>query len=169
MPSIVVAVIFGGRYMFWTFLITMVVADFVCTIAFSLLLVAIMSPLALLARQERAAVAVALVVVILAGVLQIYFWGLWAAFCSAIAVKYSALPGVSYHWVYYVIGFLSCTAPLSYLARQEVAVAENAAEANNTRRGTSVYSAIAIVAFVLFCIWPTLYSWPYSWALRYIV
>ena len=155
--------------MFWKFIITMIVADFVCTIAFSLLVVAIMSPLLLAARKERAAIPVAVVVAILGGALQIYFWGLWAAFCCATAAKFSALPEVSYHWVYYVIAFMCCTAPLGYLASQEVAAAENAAEANNTRRGTSMYGAIAIGAFILFCIWPNLYSWPYSWALAYLV
>jgi hypothetical protein len=157
--------------MFWRFLFTLFVADIICTLAFAVLITALLAPLLLVARKESMALvaAVGILVAVVAGASQIYFWGLWAAFCSATAAKYSAMPEISQHWVYYLVAFMACTAPLSYLASQEVAAAQNSAEANNTRRGTAMYGVIAIVAFIAFSVWPNLYSWPYSWALAHIV
>ena len=157
--------------MFWKFLIIMIAADFLCFIIFAFLVTALLAPLALVGRKNSVALitAVAIPQIILAGVVQIYFWGLWAAFCSAMAAKYSVMPEISHHWVYYVVAFLCCTAPITYMESREIAAAENASEASSTRRGTSVYRAIAIAAFVVFSIWPSLYSWPYSWVLTHIV
>jgi hypothetical protein len=155
--------------MFWRFLLKMFIADFACMFVFAFALMAVLAPFALVARQESPAKILVIPMAVIAGAFQVYFWGLWAAFCSATAAKYSAMAEVSHHWLYYVAGFMFCTGPLGYMAHKETQMAQSYDEVRGIQRGTSLYSLIAVVAFIVFCIRPSLHAWPYSWALRFVV
>ncbi len=155
--------------MFLKFVVTMAIADFVCILVFSLVMVAVFAPFMLIARNESALKVAAVPMTVIGGSLQVYFWGLWGAYCAGAAIKFSAMPVVSHHWVYYVIAFMFCTAPLGYLASREIGTAQDSGEARSIQRGSSIFGTIAIVAFILFCIWPNLTARPYSWALAHVL
>ena len=154
--------------MFWKFLLKMSVADLLCVYVFAFALVVVLAPLLLIARKESRTKFAGPPLVVVAAAFQIYFWGLWAAFCSATAAKYQQCRK-SLSWLYYLAAFAFCTAPLAYLAHKETMMAQSSAEVSNTERGTALYSLLAIAAFLVFSVWPSLYSWAYSWALGFVV
>jgi hypothetical protein len=155
--------------MFWIFLLKLFVADWICVLVFAIGLMVVLAPFALVARKESAVAIVGIPMLVVAIAFQAYFWGLWAAFCSATAVKHSAMPEVSHHWLYYVIGFGFCVAPLGWLASKERMMSQTTEDARAVERGASQYSLIAIVAFIVFSVWPSLSEWPYSWILQFVV
>jgi len=79
-------------------------------------------------------------------------WG-WAAYVSILTHSWSALPGVTQHWIYYILGFLGCVAPLSAMASEE----------NNS--GSVIHINLAALAFIIFCIWPVAIFSLYGWIL----
>lgn len=155
--------------MFWMFLLKLFVADWICVLLFAIGLMVVLAPFALVARKESGTTIAAIPMLVVAVAFQAYFWGLWGGFCSATAIKHSAMPDVSHHWLYYVVGFGFCTAPLSWMASKERMMSQTAEEARGVERGASQYSLIAIAAFIVFSIWPSLSEWPYSWILRFVV
>ena len=78
----------------------------------------------------------------------------WAAWGASLTVHYSQLPDVAHHWLYYVVGGCLCLGALASMEDAE----------NN-----SPHSLFAMIAFIIFCIWPPLMQWPYGWALDRIV
>ena len=78
----------------------------------------------------------------------------WAAWGASLTVHYSQLPDVAHHWLYYVVGGCLCLGALASMEDAE----------NN-----SPHSLFAMIAFIIFCIWPSLMQWPYGWFLNRIV
>ena len=77
-------------------------------------------------------------------------WG-WAAYISYLAHIWSARPEVAQHWLYYVVAFFGCTAPLSSMAAGE----------NNS--GSAIHILLTSIAFVVFCVWPAAALALYGW------
>jgi len=94
---------------------------------------------------------------------QIYFWGLWAAYCAALVVSRTALPEVTHKSLYYLVAVLSLLAPLGYMMSQEQ-IGASQREAQRIASGTMLYSSIVIAAFGVFVFWPGLMRVPYGWA-----
>ncbi|MBI3417842.1 MAG: hypothetical protein HY043_21325 [Verrucomicrobia bacterium] len=155
--------------MYWKYFLKFMLADFLCTIVFTFVVVTTLVPLAFGAKVQTAGKILAVPVIVVSGAAQIYFWGFWAAFCSGFAAKYSAMPTVSHRWLYYVTAFFFCTAPLGWLSLEETQVAQSSQERRGIERGTTLYSLVAIAAFLVFCFWPALVEWPYAWALSHIL
>jgi hypothetical protein len=155
--------------MFWHFILRMVIADFVCLFIFGLALMAVLAPFALVSRKASPSRVLVIAMAVTGGAFQVYFWGLWAAFCSATAARYSAMPGVSHHWLYYIAGFMFCSGPLSYIQLKDTQSAQSRDEVSEIDHYTAFYSWIALVAYIVFCIRPASYTWLYSCALRSVV
>ena len=100
---------------------------------------------------------------------QFYYWGLWSAYCSLLTLEYVATPGTSFHWLYYITGFGSCLTPLAYLTSAESRTKESSEEVQGLMNGSILYTGLAIVAYIIFCVWPQLSFYPYAWFLRHII
>jgi hypothetical protein len=146
----------------------MLVAEGVCIFtSFVFTFISIFLRVAFTTSKESVIKVAVLPSVVVAGALQLYFWGLWAAFCSASSAKFSAAPEVSHHWLYYIAAFIYCTAPCTVISKAYMGF--HSAEARDIQRRVALYNLIAATAFIIFCVWPSLYAWPYSWALGFVV
>jgi len=149
--------------MFWGFLLRLLIGDFLVPIVFSFMIVPLLGLLALTNRGKPNLSLLGYPVLALLLLAQLYFWGMWAAYCAALAVVRASHPDVTHSWLYYVVAFLCVTAPIGYLSSQEQASGTSAQEARGIQRGSTLYGAFAIVAFLAFSLWPGLMATPYSW------
>ena len=102
--------------------------------------------------------------IFIANVGQAYFWILWAAYCAFTILFYKDSPSVFHNWLYYVTGFFTVTGPIGWLSHKEKQTATSKDELQKIQGGTFYYSLIAIVAFIVFCIWTNLLNYKYiSW------
>src|SRR5262245_9937381 len=119
--------------MFWRFFIKLLVANFLVVLIFSfVLVVGVVLPFGLaLAATEKHPILkrlLALPLTTIPGVLQLYFWGGWSAFCVALAHKYTSAQMSSWHWVYWLVALASCISPLAWLTQQESIGAKSSSE-----------------------------------------
>lgn len=135
---------------------------------FSLVVVALAAPLALFSRSRNPPKALVVPFFALLAGGQVYFWGLWAAFCVAATYHYTTKPEVTWNWLYWAAGFVWCASLIGYLSHNEQLMSESTAEAAGVQKGTMFYSLIALAAYVAFAIWPRLMIWPYGWFLHLV-
>jgi hypothetical protein len=102
-------------------------------------------------------------------VTQVWFWTLWAAYCDRVAATRVSQPVVTHAWVYYLIAFTFVVSPLAYLSTRERELATSASEVRSIDGGTSLYQWLAIVAYVVFAVWPGFVPGPYLDTLAVLV
>lgn len=156
--------------MFWGFFFRLLVGSVLAPFAFAFMLMPFIGIMALTVRRGTSKLSPlaypAFTVALLA---QLYFWGMWAAYCAALAVVRASHPDVTHTWLYYVVAFLFVTAPIGYLASKEQSSVASAQEGRGIQRGSTLYSAFAILAFLAFSFWPALMTTPYGWFIRLTV
>ncbi|MGH2524665.1 MAG: hypothetical protein ACRDH2_19330 [Anaerolineales bacterium] len=82
--------------MFWGFFFRLLVGSVLAPIAFGFMLMPIIGLMALTVRGSRPKLSpVAYLVFALALLAQLYFWGMWAAYCAALAIVGASNPDVS--------------------------------------------------------------------------
>jgi hypothetical protein len=156
--------------MFWGFIFRLLVGSFLAPIAFAFMLTPFMGLMALTARGSRPRLSsVAYPVLAISFLAQTYFWGMWAAYCAALTIVRVSHPSVTHTWLYYTVTFLFVTAPIGYLASKEQASAASAEEGCGINRGSTLYSTLAILAFLAFMLWPALMAKPYGWLIGLVV
>lgn len=153
---------------FILFNISLLLAGFGALFVFSVGLMACLAPIGLFAKWGRPPKAVVLPLMGIAAIYQVYFWGLWSAFCVAMTLSYTQKPEVTWDWAYWTAGFMECTSLIGWLAHKERQSSESLGEVRNIQRGTMIYSLIAIVAFGVFAFFPSLMSAPYGRVLKAI-
>ena len=97
---------------------------------------------------------------------QMYYWGVWSAFCSSSAALW-AINGGSV-WLYYPLGFIFCGCVAALFASK---AGEDSGDFEQYRIITRVGPTITIFAmltYVLFALMPYLMSPLYSWFLDLI-
>jgi hypothetical protein len=156
----------------WDFVIRLLIGAFVAPIAFSFMLVPLASLLALTMRGAGAQPSPFRTYPIFALLFlaQMYFWGLWAAYCASLAVTRVAFDAdAGFRWLYYAVAFLFVMAPLGYLTSMERSSARSSGEARHVQWGAGLYSSLTIIAFVAFAVLPRLmnlipaYGWVVLW------
>ena len=147
--------------------IILLLSGFPAIFLFSLGLMACFAPLALFAKMAKPPVIILVPVTILAGAFQVYFWGLWSAYCVAITYKFTLRPEVTRHWIYFVTGFFNSSSLISWLSYKE-REGESYQRQREIQTGTMYYAAVAWVAFIVFSIWPTLITPTYGWVMNYL-
>jgi hypothetical protein len=80
----------------------------------------------------------------------------WVANCVALVRSCAYSEGVEYRFLYFITGYFLCMSPLQYMARYD--------PQNDAGCGAMV---IPTIAYVLFCLWPSLYLSAYGWAFPY--
>lgn len=144
----------------------LVVSGFIAVLIFSIGLMVLVSPLSLFAKSNNPPKMIVFPLMGIAGIYQIYFWGLWSAFCVAVAIKYTQKPDVTWDWLYWVTGFMWCTSLIGWLAHKERQGSQSLDETQGIKKGTTFYSLIAVVAFIVFAFVPSFIVLPYGWALK---
>lgn len=154
---------------YWRMLLRFIISDFISIFIFSWFVIALMLPLApigLLGDKLNSgfATVISIPLIVIAGIGQAYFWILWASYCTQTVQIFIASPTVTHSWIYYVTGFFSVTGPIGYLSSKESQSASSYEEQKRIKTGTVYYSLIAVVAFIVFCVWTDLLSSKYlSW------
>lgn len=144
--------------------LVLLVAVFPAILLFSLGVSVFLAPFALFKSPAGPPKTVLFPLVGLMGLFQIYFWGLWAAFCVAVTYRYANNPEVTSGWLYFVFGFFWSTSLIGWLNFKELRARPQ--EARGIERGTMLYSLVVVGAYIVFAIWPTLILTPYGWALE---
>ena len=150
---------------FVTYNLILLAASLPALFIFSVGVMGLLSPLSFFRNPERLSKAMSLPILGLAGIYQIYFWGLWSAFIVALTYKHTIGPEVTWDWMYFVSGFAWCTALIGWLSHKERQSSESLKEDRGIVSGTFMYSTVALVAYVVFAIWPHLMLAPFGWAI----
>ena len=144
----------------------LLVSGFVTVLIFSIGFIVLASPLALFAKLNNPPKMILFPLMSITGIYQIYFWGLWSAYCVVVAIKFTQKPEVTWDWLYWVTGFMWCTSLIGWLAHKEMQGSQSLDETQEIQKGTAFYSVIAVVAFIVFAFFPSLIVLPYSWVLK---
>lgn len=139
------------------FLLILVVSSFIATFAFSLLLMLVVGLLAVAARMR----VLAYPALGASFAAQAYFWGIWAAYCSVMAARWAT--DATFPSLYYLVALGACTSPISWMSHKEMATARSAGEVVGIQRGSTLYGLIAVVAYIVFSIWPATRQTVYGW------
>jgi hypothetical protein len=150
---------------FILFNVILLFAGFLAVLIFSVGLMVCLAPMAPFAKSENPPKAFVFPLIGIAGIYQVYFWGFWSAFCVAMTIRFTQKPEVTWDWLYWITGFMECTSLIGWLAHKERQGSRSLAEVGGIQRGTTLYSLIAIVAFLVFAFAPSLMLRPYGWAL----
>jgi len=100
---------------------------------------------------------------------QVYVWLGWAAYCSALALRYVSNPMVDSTLGYYATAFLAANVPIAFLALKESAVVDSNEERNRVRGGTVLYHVITVIGFLTFSLTPQLMLGPYGWVVDNVI
>jgi hypothetical protein len=151
---------------FIIFNVILLFGGFLAVLIFSIGLMACIAPMALFAKSDSPPKIVRLSFLGIAGIYQIYFWGFWSAFCVTMTIKFTNKPEVTWDWLYWITGFMWCISVIGWLAHKEKQSSQSFEEARGIQKGTTLYSFIAIIAFLAFSFFPSLILPPYGWALK---
>lgn len=151
---------------FILFNVLLLTAGFLALLIFSAGVMACLAPLALISKSEHPPRVLVFPVMGIAGIFQIYFWGLWAALCVALTINFTQKPEVTWDWLYWIAGFMESTSLIGWLAHTEQQSSRSLEEVHGVQKGTMLYSLVAIVAFLFFAFNPPLMELPYGWALK---
>jgi hypothetical protein len=152
--------------MFWGFAIKLLIGSFVTPFIFSLILMPVMGLVILATKGEKTNKIVLYFFLAIALIVQVYFWGLWASYCSIITLDYTShLSAIK--WLYYILGLLFCIAPIGYMASKERGMSTSIEEIRSNDKNANLYSFVAILFYVLFLIFPFLMNIPYGWFIQF--
>ena len=148
--------------MYWRFLLGLFLVSLVFPFIYSFLVLPVLAlAIGSAAAKERSATrhTLASPLLVAAFIGQLYILCGWAAYVAARTLVTTSREAVTQDWIYYVTAFFLLLGPLSYMASKEP-------EGGST--GTVIHTLAAGLAFLLFCIWPSLMAIPYGWFLRWI-
>lgn len=100
---------------------------------------------------------------LISGAFQIYFWGLWAAFCVSVTYKYTTRTDVTLDWIYFLVGFFNSSLIIVSLNSKEQRTYHNKIR-KKIQQSSGYYSVIAWIAFLLFSFRPSFITPVYGWA-----
>jgi len=148
------------------FNVILLFAGFLAVLIFSIGFMACLAPMALLTKSKKPSYLVTFLLFGIVGIYQIYFWGLWSAFCVAMTIRFIHKPDVNWVWLYWISGFFWCISLIGWLVHKETQLSESTEEVRSVQKGATLYSLINIVAFLVFAFAPSLMIHPYGWAIK---
>jgi|SRR5882762_4352393 len=92
---------------------------------------------------------------------QIYVLLAWCLFALQLTRLYSTRPTVEHHWLYYIIGFMGCLSPVSFMMSFE-----SPDNAVTEFKQTAIF-LLASAGFIGFALVPWL-ALPWVWILRFV-
>lgn len=151
---------------FILFNVILLFSGFLAVLIFSVGVMACLAPMALFAKSESRTKAVTLPFLGIAAIFQIYFWGLWSAFCVAMTIRFTQNHEVTWDWLYWTTGLMECYSLIGWLAYKEQQSSRSLADVRGIQGGAMLYSLVAVIAFLVFAFNPSLMELPYGWALK---
>ena len=110
----------------------------------------------------------AIPIYLLAGVYNLFFWGLWASFCIIVTIVFIQKSSVRFDWIYWISAFLWNNSLIGYLNFKEQQTAQSYDELKSIQTGTAMYGMMSIVAFLIFAFNPEWIKYPYGWFFRIV-
>ena len=156
------SVLWYNNSMFWLFLLVLVISAVICPILFSLWLMPTLLGMSAVSKINiKASEYILLLFIALTAFWQLYYWVTWATWCSFIAYCYMA--GTHYSWIYYLIAFMFCIAPFSYLTSAEMHTKQTDEEVKGLLRGSTLYGVVLTITYIGICVWPKLITVVFWW------
>jgi hypothetical protein len=135
------------------------IAGLVALVIFSAGLMACLYPFYLFSKSAPPSKVTMLPMAAIAGLYQMYFWGLWSAFCVTMTIS-------TWDWLYWMSGFFFCGSLIGWLTHKEQRAKDSLSETRDIHRGAMLYGFVAVIAFVMFALNPSLMDLTFGWALR---
>ncbi len=110
------------------FNVILLFAGFLAVLIFSIGFMACLAPMALLTKSKKPSYLVTFLLFGIVGIYQIYFWGLWSAFCVAMTIRFIHEPEVNWVWLYWISGFIWCTSLIGWLVHKETQLSQSTEE-----------------------------------------
>jgi hypothetical protein len=140
-------------------------SGFPAVMLFSLGLMICVAPLALFGKFTKPPTIIVVPLVILAGAFQIYFWGLWSAYCVATTYKFTLRPEVTWDWLYFVTGFFNSSSLIAWMSHKE-RQGESLERQKSIEKGTVYYGVVAWITFIVFSVFPAWMTPGYGWGIE---
>lgn len=137
------------------FNVIIIFAGFIAILIFSIGFMACLAPMALFAKSENTPKTIVFLFAGIAGIYQVFFWGFWSAFCVAVTITFTHKPEVTWDWLYWITGFSYSVSLIGWLAHKERQGSQSLKEVRGIKKGTTFYSLIAIIAFLIFAFAPS--------------
>ena len=137
------------------FFILLVVYSLLATVVFSFLMMPVIGLMVVGSRVRVLAYPIMGIAVLV----QLYFWGLWAALCSVQASNWAADSSVPF--LYYLMALFAVSSPIMNMARKEMS-GQSARAAQGIMTGSVFYGLFAVVAYLVFSIWPVVRQGAYG-------
>lgn len=95
---------------------------------------------------------------------QIYVVLAWCVLASFLTARFNMRPPVGQHWMYWVVGFFGCLAPITFMLSFD-----RNKELDDPIRETQQFVTLALTAagFIGFHVRPSL-MFPWNWVLRFL-
>ena len=151
---------------FILFFVILLFSSFLAVLILSVGVMACVAPMTLFAKSENPPRALAFPVIGLAAIYQVYFWGFWSAFCVAMTIRFTQKPEVTWDWLYWTVGFMGSYSVIGWLMFKEQKMSRSPADVRGIQGGATMYSLVAVIAFLVFAFNPSLMELPYGWALK---
>ncbi len=152
-------IFFNGQLLF---------SGIVAIIIFSIGLMVSIAPLYILSKIKKLPTIVTYPFIALIAIYQVYFWGLWSAYCVVQTIKFTQLSEVTWDWLYWIFCFMWCIALISWFSNKETQCSQSCEEIGEIQKGSSFYTVIATVAFFIFTFAPSFILLPYGWFFKTI-
>lgn len=142
---------------------TLLISALPAVFLFSIGSAACLAPLLILERKYSPPKILSFLTFLLAGVFQIYFWGLWSAYCVSVTYKYTTRTDVTFDWIYFFVGFFNSSLIIGSLNSKRQNSDYNIIR-ERIQQSSKYYAVVAWIAFVLFAFRPSLIPPVYGWA-----
>ncbi len=146
----------------WLFL-TLVITGFIFMKAVPFLVMPIVAPIGFLASRFKNEKNPLVYMMGAVGMLwEMYLLLAWCIVALFFTVAFSAKPAVQHHWMYYLLGFCGCLAPIQAMASYD-------RDADTATTLKQLFALVVVaVAFIVFQLLPYLML-PWYWLLRLLL
>ncbi len=142
--------------MFLKFFLDLFLISIIFPFIYSLIIIPISKLLITSISEKESKNIIVQAIVILIFLINVYILSGWSAYVAFHVLMYTSLPGIPNVWLYYTVGFFLCYGPLGYMA-----VKGRLGEDINS----ILYIIIAMIAYIIFLIFPILMKLLYGWFL----
>ena len=129
-------------------------------------LMLLLAPLMLFKRADVSPRTITFPIWTLTGIYQVVFWGLWAALCVALIMKFIQVPGVHQQWLYWFTGFVGCLLLIGLITYENFRSGRSIAGIRGIQNGATLIALVAIAAFSAFSYKPSYGIRTYGFALK---
>jgi hypothetical protein len=150
---------------FWKMVLRFIIANVVLVVAYLILGGILLLIFRIIVNLKQRITGFVFFLIVIAIIIQIYFWTLWSSFCVTTIKYYINSPTVTHSWIYYIIGFFGTVAIL--FSMEERFKSLKLKSNNNVNLKVfdkvkllifwmDIYFIFVVIGFIIFCIFPSL-------------